>query len=180
MAQIELSLIGEIFSFIAKSHDWVLPQTAKDALGFDYKEVQLSISTLFKGGFIVREARGKNWAYRMNPALTADQVLTLLDTAITVEDFIGLSPIPLEARQSFRYQKKAEIVAVQDAIEAAKARGDIQLENLEGLAVASSGALNSYLNELSQNDKKLKSLLDLSQKCEQAFWNYVKLLPKGY
>lgn len=180
MAQIELSLIGEIFSFVARSTDWVSPQSLKDDLGFDPKEIQLSISTLFKGGFLVREPRGKNWVYRMNPVLTVDQVLSLVDTAITIDDFLGMSPIPLNQRQSFRYQKKAEVISLQDAIDAAKARGDIQLENLEGLAIASSNALNKYLEDASKKDKKLKGLLELSMKCEQAFWNYAKLLPKVY
>lgn len=176
---LELELVRLVFSELALAKDWVNGAYLDKQTGCASKEVQSSIAALFKGAYIVREQRGKEWFYRMNPVMTLKQIESLADVALTTEDFLAISPIPLEDRQIFKYQKRAEVVSLKESVDAAKQKGDIQLENLESLAIASSEALEKYIESLTKKDKKLMALRQMSKGCEAAFWEYAKALPRN-
>lgn len=176
---LELELVREVFSELALAKEWVNVDFLNAKTGCASKDVQSSLASLFKGGYIVREQRGKIWFYRMNPVLNREQVESLADAALTTDDFLALSPVQLEDRQSFRYQKRAEVVALKEAVDFAKQRGDIQIENLESLAAASAEALEKHIDELAKKDKKLMALKQMARGCENAFWDYAKALPRN-
>lgn len=178
-SELELELVRMVFSEIGKSKDWVNAEYLNKKIGCASKDVQSSISALFKGGYITREKAGKNWLYRMNKELTFDQVEKIAKASLSTEDFLDLSPIPLENRQIFKYQRDAEIISLKESIDMAKQKGDMQIENLESLTVASKEALEDYIDELGKKDKKLRALRQMSQKCEKSFWDYAKNLPRN-
>ena len=175
----EIELVREAFAVLAKAKTWVTPEEVVDELACASKDVQAAIAVLFKGAYIIRQGNAKKWTYRMNPEMTAEQIDLLAETALTSDDFLALSPIPENERQAFKYQRKAELVALRESVDLAKQRGDIQLENLESLAVASAEAVEKYLDILSKKDTKLAVLRHMAKGSEHAFWQYARNLPRA-
>jgi hypothetical protein len=180
MVDSDIEFLKEVLAYLIKAKDWLTHERLSNITGCEMKDVKSAISTLFRGAFVIREQReGKVWWYRINPEISIAQIEKLAESAITTDDLLSLSPIPQAERQVFKYQRKSEAVALKEAIDIAKKRGDIQLENLEGLAIASAEALEKYIENAAKNDKKLAALRQFARGCEQAFWSYAKELPRG-
>jgi hypothetical protein len=179
MSNMEMELVREAFAVIAKAKDWLSPEEIVEDLACAPRDVQTAISVLFKGAYVLRQGSAKKWTYKMNPNLTAEQVDALAEASLSADDFLSLSPIPESERQAFKYQRKAELVVLKETVDLAKQRGDIQLENLESLTVASAEAVEKYLDVLSQKDSKLAVLRHMAKGSEYAFWQYAKGLPRN-
>lgn len=173
----EIEFLKEVFTSLVTANLWVTPSDIAKKLEYSLAEVRVPIATLYTGGYIIRKEVGNSYLYRMNPNISKEQIEEIADAAITVEDFIALSPIPEWERQSFRYKRKAEVVFLMDAIDDAKKRSDIQLDNLEKLAMASVDALENYLQKLEAQDIKLRTLRNIVNVTDLSFWEYVKNLP---
>jgi hypothetical protein len=180
MNELDIEFLKEVLGQLVRANGWLDQSRLINITGCESKDVQAALGVLFRGAFVVREQKeGKAWWYRINPDLQVEHIERLANSAITVEDLLSLSPVPQADRQAFKYQRKSEAVAIREAIDAAKRKGDIQLENLEGLAIASAEAYEKYVEGLSKNDKTLNSLRQMSKGCEHAFWTYAKGLPRG-
>jgi hypothetical protein len=180
---LEMELVRETLGVFVKAKKWLQTEELTKELKCQSKEIQSAIGILFKGGYILRTAedstkKTKTWQYRFNTVLDIQQVLELSTAALTSDDFLELSPVPLGERQSFKYQQRSEVFCLKEAVDNAKALGDIQLENLEALAISSAMAMESYISQLEKKDKKLASLRQMSQRCEKSFWDYAQKLPR--
>ena len=178
MNDFSLDIIRDVFSQIALSSKWLKAEELALQLSYSPSDVRSAISTLFKGGYISRSGERGSWVYQMNRSLDQKQIEEIASASLTKEDFLEMSPIPESERQYFKYQRKIESEILKEVIDRAKENHDVYLENLEKLAEASKGAYEKYLSKTHlKKDKKLASLKNLAQKCEEAFWNYVKKLP---
>jgi hypothetical protein len=176
-----MELVKEVLALLIRAKQWEESTAFVAQLGCQEKQVQSALNVLFKGGYVVRKSveggKKQQWAYRLNQQLEAGLIEELANASLTSDDFLELSPIPPNERQSFRYQQLSESMSLKDAVDLAKQNGDIQVENLEQLAKSSTDALHNYLDELAVKDKRLAALMKMKMTCEHAFWEYAKKLP---